>query len=74
MMPVGRLLIIAGLGIAFLGVLVLGLGKLHIPLGRLPGDLVWRGKNGTVYFPWVTCLVLSLLGTLLLWIFSRGSR
>jgi hypothetical protein len=74
MMQIGRLLIIAGLGIAFLGVLILGLDKLHIPLGRLPGDLVWRGKSGTFYFPWVTCLVLSLLGTLLLWIFSRGSR
>ncbi len=73
-MQIGRLLIIAGLGIAFLGVLILGLDKLHIPLGRLPGDLVWRGKSGTFYFPWVTCLVLSLLGTLLLWIFSRGSR
>ncbi len=73
-MQIGRLLIIAGVGVAFLGVLILGLDKLHIPLGRLPGDLVWRGKNGTFYFPLVTCLVLSLLGTLLLWIFSRGSR
>ena len=73
-MHIGRALIIAGLGIAFLGVVVLGLGKLHIPPGRLPGDLVFRGKNGTFYFPWVTCLVLSLLGTLLLWIISRGSR
>ena len=73
-MQIGRLLIIAGVGVAFLGVLILGLDKLHIPLGRLPGDLVWRGKSGTFYFPWVTCLVLSLLGTLLLWIFSRGSR
>jgi hypothetical protein len=73
-MHIGRSLIIAGLAIAFLGLLLLGLDKLHIPLGRLPGDLIWRGKNGTVYFPWVTCLVLSLLGTLLLWIFSRGSR
>jgi hypothetical protein len=73
-MQIGRLLIAAGLGIALLGAVVLGLTKLHIPLGRLPGDLVWRGKTATVYFPWVTCLVLSLLGTLVLWIFSRGSR
>jgi len=73
-MQLGRLLIAAGLGIALLGIAVVVLAKLHVPLGRLPGDIVWRGKNGAFYFPWVTCLVLSLLGTLLLWILGRGSR
>jgi hypothetical protein len=73
-MQVGRFLIAAGIGIAFVGIVVILLGRLHVPLGRLPGDIVWRGKNGAVYFPWVTCLVLSLLGTLALWIFGRGSR
>lgn len=73
-MQLGRLLIAAGLGIALIGIAVIVLAKLHVPLGRLPGDIAWRGKNGAFYFPWVTCLVLSLLGTLLLWIFGRGSR
>jgi len=73
-MQVGRLLITAGLGIALIGAAVIVLAKLQVPLGRLPGDIVWRGKNGVFYFPWVTCLVLSLLGTLFLWIFGRGSR
>jgi hypothetical protein len=40
-------------------------------LGRLPGDIVWRGKNTTFYFPWVTCLLLSLLATLILWLINR---
>ena len=73
-MQVGRLLIATGLAIALIGVAVIVLAKLHVPLGRLPGDIVSRGKHGAFYFPWVTCLVLSLLGTLALWIFGRGSR
>lgn len=66
-----RLLILTGLGIAALGVLVLLLNKLNVPLGRLPGDVVWRGKNSTVYFPLVTCLILSLLASLILWFLNR---
>ena len=72
-MSLGRLLISAGLLLIVLGAVVLLLGRFNLPIGRLPGDAVWRGKNTTVYFPWVTCLVLSLLGTLLLWLLSRRS-
>ena len=67
----GRLLVLAGVVLIGLGAVVLLLGRLNVPLGRMPGDILWRGKNTTVYFPIVTCLVLSLLGTLLLWLFSR---
>jgi hypothetical protein len=67
----GRLLISAGLILVGLGVLALLLSRLNLPLGRMPGDIVWRGKNTTVYFPIVTCLLLSLLGTLVLWLFSK---
>lgn len=67
----GRLLILAGLVLLGLGLLVILAGRFNLPFGRLPGDVVWRGKNTTFYFPWVTCLVLSLLGTVLLWLFSR---
>jgi hypothetical protein len=67
----GRLLISAGLILVGLGVLALLLSRLNLPLGRMPGDIVWRGRNTTVYFPIVTCLLLSLLGTLVLWLFSR---
>jgi hypothetical protein len=70
-MNLGRLLILAGVVLVALGVLVLAMNRFHLPLGRLPGDVVWRGKNTTVYFPWVTCLLLSLLGTLLLWLLGR---
>ena len=70
-MNLGRLLIVAGFALIALGALVMLVNKANLPLGRLPGDIVYRGKNTTIYFPWVTCLLLSLLGTLLLWLFSR---
>lgn len=69
-MHLGRLLIYAGVILIALGAIVLLLHRLHLPFGRLPGDLVWRGKHTTVYFPWVTCLVLSAVVTLLFWLFS----
>ena len=70
-MNFGRLLIFAGLVLVALGVVVMALNRFQLPLGRLPGDIVWRGKNTTVYIPWVTCLLLSLLGTLVLWLLGR---
>jgi hypothetical protein len=67
----GRLLIFAGLVLIGLGLVALLLSKLNLPLGRMPGDIVWRGKGTTVYVPVVTCLILSLLGTLVLWFLSK---
>jgi ribose/xylose/arabinose/galactoside ABC-type transport system permease subunit len=70
-MSIGRLLIGIGASLILLGVLFLIANKLNLPLGRLPGDVVWRGKNSVFYFPWVTCLALSLLASLLFWLFQR---
>ena len=67
----GKLLIFAGLGLAALGVLIVIGPKLGIRLFNLPGDIVWRGKGSTVYFPIVTSIVLSVLLTLVLSWFSR---
>ncbi|HLH43716.1 MAG TPA: DUF2905 domain-containing protein [Bryobacteraceae bacterium] len=60
----GAMLIVAGL------LLTLG-ERLPIRLGRLPGDVVIRGKNSVFYFPWVTSLLLSVILTALLWLFGR---
>jgi hypothetical protein len=68
---VGRLLIFAGLVLHCLGAAFVALEKLNLPLGRLPGDVVWRGKRTSFYFPVVTCLLLSLVGSLILWIVGR---
>ncbi len=70
-MNIGRLLIFAGLTLACLGGLVLLIDKLGLPLGGLPGDIRWQGKGTTFYFPVVTCLLLSILGSLVLWLLNR---
>lgn len=66
-----RTLMILGAVLFALGLAVHLAGKLHIPLGRLPGDITIRGKNTTFYFPIVTCLLLSLLYSLAVWILRR---
>ena len=58
----GKLLVIVGLLVAFVGLLVM----LGVPIGRLPGDLSYRRGNTTFYFPIVTSIVASILLTLLL--------
>ncbi|MBV9294244.1 MAG: DUF2905 domain-containing protein [Acidobacteriaceae bacterium] len=70
-MNAGRFLVLAGIVLIALGLLVIVANRLNLPFGRLPGDVVWRGRHTTVYFPWVTCLLLSALATLLLWLFGR---
>lgn len=67
---IGKLLLIAGLALAAVGLLVMLSGRVPF-LGRLPGDITWRKGNTTVYFPIVTCIILSLLLTLVLSLFRR---
>ncbi len=66
----GKMLIVFGVVLALLGGLLLFAGKLPF-LGRLPGDIVIRRENWSVYFPITTSIVLSVLLTLLLSLFSR---
>jgi len=70
----GRLLIGLGLLLIAIGAVVLLFGKFGVPLGRLPGDFSWRGKNTSVYVPLGTCLLLSALLSLILYIISRLRR
>jgi hypothetical protein len=70
-MGMGRLLIMAGLVLVAIGLLVTLLSKTSLPFGRLPGDIVWRRNNTTVYFPVITCLLLSIVGSLVLWFLNR---
>ena len=67
----GRTLIALGIIILALG-LNLTLGeKLPIRLGRLPGDIVIRGRNSVFYFPLATCLLVSVVLSFLLWLFGK---
>jgi hypothetical protein len=74
MAELGKLLLIVGGIVIVIGAaLILG-AKLHVPLGRLPGDIVYRGKNTTFYFPLATSILLSILLSLILWLLNRGGR
>jgi hypothetical protein len=70
----GRFLISAGLVLVAVGLLVMGLERMGLGVGRLPGDFVWRGKNTTVYAPLGTCVLLSVLLSLVLYVVSRMRR
>ncbi len=70
----GKILIGLGGVLVILGLLVVLGGKLHIPFGRLPGDIVYRGRNTSFYFPIVTCIVLSVLLSFVLWLIGRFGR
>lgn len=69
MAQVGKMLLFGGLSLAAVGVLLLVADRLG--LGRLPGDLVWKRRSTTVYFPWVTSLLVSVILTVLLNVFLR---
>ena len=65
------MLIILGLVLVVVGVLITFGERLPIKIGRLPGDIVIRGKNSVFYFPIVTSLLLSVILTLAMWLFQR---
>lgn len=64
----GKGLLIFGLVIAAAGAILLGGRKLPFRMGRLLGDIVYQGRHTTFYFPIVTCIVVSIVATLLFWL------
>ena len=74
MNDLGRLLIGLGLVLLIAGGLLLLLGRTGIPLGKLPGDISYRGKNMSVYFPLGTSILLSVLLSVVFYLLSRFRR
>lgn len=74
MAELGKLLLLLGGTIVVIGLALLLAGRLHLPLGHLPGDFVYRGKNTVVYFPLATCILLSIILSLVVWLVGRGHR
>ncbi len=70
-MGIGRTLIVAGAVLLIAGILFSLGERLPIRFGRLPGDIVYRGRNTTFYFPVVTCILLSVILTVVMWILNR---
>jgi hypothetical protein len=74
MTDLGKLLILMGAALLFAGILLFLVGRLHLSLGRLPGDILYRGKNTTFYFPLATSILLSVLLTLILYVIGKWRR
>ncbi len=68
---IGRTLVLLGAVLLVVGVVLILAGKANLPIGRLPGDIVVRGKNTTFYFPLMTSIVLSVVLSLVLWLVNR---
>ncbi len=71
MTELGKVITVLGAVLLVVGLVVMALGRTGAPIGRLPGDIVYRGKNATVYFPVVTSIVLSVLLSGLLYLINR---
>lgn len=70
----GKLLIFVGGLIALLGLGMVLAGRGNFPLGRLPGDFVYRGKNTTVHFPLATSIVISMVLSVVMYLVGRVRR
>jgi hypothetical protein len=71
MRELGRMMVFSGVALAAVGAvlwLAVRPGGLPLRLGRLPGDIAYQGKHGSFYFPVVTCILLSVALTLILWL------
>jgi len=73
MSELARVLISLGIFLVIVGLMLLAIGK--IPwMGKLPGDILIRKGNFTFYFPLATCILISLILTIFLWILGHGGR
>ena len=70
----GRMLIFVGGMLLVFGIVLILAGKVNLPIGRLPGDIVYRGKNATLYFPLATSILLSVILSLVLYVVNRMRR
>lgn len=70
----GKLLVILGAALMVAGVLVMVASRANIPIGRLPGDISYRGKNTAFFFPITTCIIISVVLSFILWLVNRFMR
>jgi hypothetical protein len=68
---IGKMLLFFGLIVAAVGLVLLLAGRTNLPIGRLPGDMVYRGKNTTFYFPLATSILLSVVLSVIFYVIGR---
>ena len=71
MTEIGKMLLGAGLVIVVIGLALMLLGRTNLPIGRLPGDILYRGKHTTFYFPLATSILVSVVLSLVLYLIGR---
>jgi hypothetical protein len=74
MADLGRMLLIFGGVLMIVGVALMLFGRTNLPIGRLPGDIFYRGKNTTFYFPLATSILLSVVLSVVLYVINRFRR
>jgi hypothetical protein len=74
MAELGRILVMLGVALVVIGGLVMLLGRTGLPLGRLPGDVLYRGKNATFYFPLASSILISVVLSIVLFLIGRLKR
>jgi hypothetical protein len=74
MFELGKLVLAVGLLIVLIGALVMLAGRFGLPLGRLPGDIAYRGRHVSVFFPIGTCIFISVVLSLIFYLISRLHR
>ncbi|PYX29465.1 MAG: DUF2905 domain-containing protein [Acidobacteria bacterium] len=67
----GRTIVFLGIALVVIGGIVMLIGRAGLPLGRLPGDIVYKGKNSTFYFPLATCIVVSVVLSIVMYVIGR---
>ena len=74
MSELGKLLIFIGVILLVAGLFLAGLGRTNLPLGRLPGDILYRGKHTTFYFPLATSILISIVLSLVLYFVNHWRK
>lgn len=74
MTEIGRVLVIFGVALVVIGGIVILLGRSGLPLGRLPGDILYKGKNTTFYFPLASSILISIVLSAILFLIGRLKR
>ncbi len=74
MTELGKVILGFGILLVVLGAVLMIAGRLGLPLGRLPGDIAYKGKNVSVYFPIGTSILLSVVLSVILYLISQFRR
>lgn len=71
MTEIGKMLLFFGVVLVAIGLVLILVGRTNLPIGRLPGDILYRGKHTTFYFPLATSILLSVVISVILYLIGR---